>query len=200
MAERFSPTPEDMVERADDFLDVAELPANAGIFNLDNTALAAWRAQTDAMQTLLDQRHTLETQLDGVSAQIKSSAPALEAATRAGLRTAAASSAPDGLKSEAGVTIPKPRVNSAPISPTELLATPNVNGTVLLKCNRAGNIRGAKFVFEKKTVGDWVLLDIVTATELTAPAKVGERAAFRVSARNGQGTSLPSNEAIIYDS
>jgi len=91
-------------------------------------------------------------------------------------------------------------VLSAPISPTELLATANVNGTVTLKCNRAGNIRGAKFVFEKKTSAGWVLLDIVTATELVAPAKVGERAVFRVSARNGQGTSLPSNEAIIYDS
>ncbi len=200
MAERFSDTPEDMVERSDDFLDVAEKPANAGLFNLDAPALADWRAKTDAMQTLLDQRHALQTQLDGVQASIKNQAPGLEATARSGLRVAAASSANDGLKAEAGVTIPKPRVLSAPIVPTTMLAQAVANGTVNLSWDRAGNTRTTKFVVEKRVGTEWVLVDIVTATSLTVPAKIGERAAFRVSARNGQGTSMPSNEAVIYDS
>lgn len=200
MAEELLKSPEGLVERSDDFLDVAQLPANAGEFGLDAAALTAWRAQTNAMQALLDQRHALQTQLDGVQASIKSQAPGLEATARSGLRVAAASSASPEIKAEAGVTIPKPRVLSAPIVPTALLATPVANGTVELSWERAGNTRTTKFIIEKRTLSDWVLVDIVTATTLTTSAKIGERAAFRVSARNGQGTSLPSNEAVIYDS
>lgn len=199
MADELLKSPEGLVERSDDFLDVAETPANAGLFGLDASALSNWRAQTDAMQGLLTQREALQHQLEGVQAQIKSQAPELEATARAGLRVAAASSAPADKKAEAGVTIPKPRVLSAPIVPTKLLAQAVANGTVELVWERAGNTRTTKFIVEKRVAGEWVLVDIVTATTLTTSAKIGERAAFRVTARNGQGTSLPSNEAVIYD-
>ncbi len=199
MAERFSPTPEDMVERSDDLLDVAQLPANAGAFGLSAPRLTESRGLTDAMQARLTRRESLQTQLNSVNAEIRDTAPALEAQVRADLRTAAASGASPALKSEAGVTIPKPRVLSAPNVPTAFLADPVANGTAELSWERAGNTRTTKFIVEKRVAGEWVLVDIVTATKLTVPAKIGERAAYRVSARNGQGTSLPSNEAVIYD-
>ena len=191
-------SPEGMVQRADDFLDVAEIPANAGLFNLDATRVGNLRALTKAMIIRLDRRHTLENQLSAINAEIKANAPAFESELRSDLRVAAASSASEALKAEADVTIPKPRVNSAPITPTGLVATPNANGTVTLKWDRAGNIRGCKFVIEKIGGAAPVLIDIVTATEETFPAKIGETAMYQVSARNGQGTSLPSNPAVIY--
>ncbi len=192
-------SPEGMVERADDFLDVAEKSENAGVFGLDAPHLTQSRALTSAMQARLDRRHLLETQLASINAEIKETAPVLEADLRSDLRVASASGASDALKAEAHVTIPKARVLSHPITPTYILANPVANGTVELRWDRAANIRGCKFVVEKRVTADWGLVDIITATTLTVPAKIGERAAYRVAARNGQGTSLPSNEAVIYD-
>lgn len=200
MAEEFPSSPEGMVERSDEFLDIAEKPENAGKFNLSAAQVADWRGQTNVVLGLLDQRHALEEQLRGVNAQIKVEAPKLETVARGGLGTAARSTASNELKAEAGVTIPKPRVDAAPITPTRLVATPNANGTVDLDWDRTGNIRSAKFRVFKRAGDAWNLQTVVTAVKVTLPAKVGERAAFHVEAQNGRGISLPSQEAVIYDS
>jgi hypothetical protein len=146
----------------------------------------------------LNRRHALQTELDGVNAEIKATDPPLERAVRATLKTAAASDAPDAKKAEAGVTIPKPRVDSAAITPTEVTATLNVNGTALVKWNRSGNIRSCKFLVTKRVGTAKSLVDVVSATELKCPAPIGETAYFSVVARNGQGPSDPSEEVVIY--
>ena len=198
MAEEFPQSPEGIVERADEFLDVAEKPQNAGVFDEDAAELLDLRTETNAMQARLDRRHLLQTQLDGINAEIKQAAPTLEKKTRATLKTAAASNAPDALKAEAGVTIPKPRVDSAPITPADLSATPDVNGTALVKWNRSGNIRSCKFLVYKRVGTQKSLVDVVSAVELKVPATIGEMAFFSVVARNGQGPSAPSEEVVIY--
>jgi len=199
MPQDFPSDPNGWVERSQQFLTEAEKPANAGVFGVLKPALDAQKAQTTVVKGLADEEASLDSQLKGVRAQLKAETPKLASLVRANLGAASKSGASDDLKSEAGVTIPKPTVKSAPKSPTELMALPSVNGTVTLKWKRNGNIPATKFLVEKRIgAGDWMLVDVVTAISLTTPAKVGERASFQVSARNGQGTSEPSNEAVIY--
>ncbi len=200
MPNDFPQTPESWVERSNEFLDVAQKPENAGVFGVDTAKLADQKAQTTVVSDLVDEREAAQEQLKALNAQLRVETPKLETMTRANLGSAAKSSASAELKSDAGVTIPKPRVKAAPKVPLELMATPNTNGTAFLKWKRNGNTTTTKFVVEKR-IGNagWVLVDVVTAISLTVDAKVGEHAAFRVSARNGQGTSEPSNETVIYD-
>ncbi len=199
MPNDFPQTPTGWVERSQEFLTEAQKPANVGVFGLNDTVLGAQQAQTTVVKGLTDEEDSLDSQLKGVRAQLKVETPRLATMVRANLGTASKSAAPDDLKSEAGVTIPKPRVNSAPKTPLGLVATPDVNGTVLLKWKRSDNTPSTKFVVEKEVGTNWVLVDVVTAVSLVVPAKVGERASFRVSARNGQGTSEPSIEVVIYN-
>lgn len=200
MADNFPRSPEGWVERNDTFLDEAEKPENAGELDSDSAELLAWRGQNNVVAGLLDSRESLTEQLKGVNAQLKVEGPELEGLSRAGFGRASKSSASAELKAEAGVTIPKPRVLSAPKVPLNLVATANANGTVFLSYLRNGNIASADFIIEKRVgTGEWMLQDVVRKVSKTLQAKVAERAAFRVSARNGKGTSLPSNEAVIYD-
>ncbi|HEX8463072.1 MAG TPA: fibronectin type III domain-containing protein [Abditibacterium sp.] len=198
MADEFPQSPEGWVERADEFLDVAESPENAGIFDSDAAELLQVRTLSNAMLARVNRRHALQNELDGLSAEIKQTEPELERGVRGLLKTAAASKAPDAKKAEAGVTIPKPRVDSAPITPADLSATPDVNGTALVKWNRSGNIRSCKFLVYKRVGTAKSLVDVVSAVELKVPATIGEMAFFSVVARNGQGPSQPSEEVVIY--
>ncbi len=198
MAEEFPQSPEGIVERADEFLDVAEQTANAGIFDSDAAEIAIVRGLSDAMLARLNRRHAVRIELDGLDADIKQNTPELERAVRGILKTAAASKAPDSKKAEAGVTIPKERVDSAPITPTEVTVTPNVNGTALVKWHRSGNIKSCKFLVYKRVGTQKTLVDVVNATQLIVPATIGETAYFSIVARNGQGPSEPSEEVVIY--
>ena len=197
MAE-FPDSPEGWVNRSHHFLEVAQAAGNEGVFDLDAARLTGQADQTATLETLLHQRETLEDQLKGINAQIKVEDGAVQNSTRANLGTASKSQASDDLKAQAGVTIARPTTHSAPIVPTGLVATPNANGTALLKWERSGNIPGAKFVVEKQTGQLWTMVDMVTATQLLVLAPVGQPSAFRVSARNGQGTSLPGETVVIY--
>lgn len=199
MADDFPQTPEGIADRSDKFLKVAEKTGNAGIFNVPADDLTTLRTETDATKDLVEQRDDLEAQVKGINATLKMKGGVLGPLLRDALKKAAASSAPEDDKSEAGVTIPKPRVKSAPKVPTDLLATPNAAGYVDLKWNRNENGASTKFVVEKRTNGAWVLVDILTATSLRVPVPIGEKTALQVKARNGQGTSEPSNIAVVYD-
>ena len=200
MANNFPDDPEGWVERSEDFLEVAEEPDNAGIFNLSEAQLAEQRAQTNVVKATLSTRENAQHIVDGANADLKVQTPPLSATVRGNLKIAAASPAPANEKAEAGVTIPKERTRPAPKVPSKLVATPKVDNTVALKWDRNNNIAGCKFVIEKLQGETWNMVDVVTAISYIAPAKVGEHAVYRIRARNGQGTSSPSNEASIYDS
>ncbi len=88
----------------------------------------------------------------------------------------------------------------APTVVTDLIATPNVDGTVKLKWKRGGNLAVTTFLIEKQVgTGAWEFVDSVTASRVTltnyAP---GNPAHFRVIASRNGISAPASNIASIY--
>ena len=198
MTDDFPNSPDGWANRSDHFLEVAQKPENAGLFNLGDAGLTQWHDENDELKGFLHEREVLQDRLTGVNAQIKVQGAKVEGTARAGLGTASKSPASDQLKAQAGVTIARDTTHPAPIAPTKLVATVDENGVAKLKWDRADNIPSAKFIVEKLIGEVWTMQNIVTAVSALLACKVGEPASFRVRARNGQGDSEPSNVAVIY--
>ncbi len=110
----------------------------------------------------------------------------------------------DELRSQAGIPIRDTvRTTSAPVAPSDLVATADAAGTNLLRWNGAGNSSGIQFVVEAKigTSPDFNIIDVVTATSYRHTGRTaGVPVLYRVLARRGSQTSNPSNIAGVYQS
>ncbi len=95
------------------------------------------------------------------------------------------------------------RTVSAPVPPTDLVASADAAGTNSLRWNGAGNASGIQFVIEARigTALGYSLVDVVSATSYRHIDRTpGQPVLYRVRARRGSQTSDPSNIAGVYQS
>lgn len=94
-------------------------------------------------------------------------------------------------------TTPTPAV---PQMVTELTATPNANGTAVLKWKRNGNKPSVVFIVESKTEGgSWQPVVSTSRTRIVIPGVVpGVTRYFRVLSSRNDVYSPPSSSAIVY--
>lgn len=92
------------------------------------------------------------------------------------------------------------RTPATPQQPTALLATPDADGSVLLKWNRGTNAYGMNFVVEATTDGEnWTIVTTTMKSRITLFGyEPGDVAYFRVRAIKNGATSEPSNTEAIY--
>ena len=86
-----------------------------------------------------------------------------------------------------------------PVSPTDLVAVLQSDGSVNLSWNRNGNAPGTQFVIEYSSgaTTNWVLLDVITKTNYNHKGfPAGVPIKYSVKARKGGETSGTSNIAI----
>ncbi len=93
------------------------------------------------------------------------------------------------------------RTFSAPVTPTDLVATADAAGTNSLKWSDAGNATGIQYVVEAKigAATEFAMVDAVTARTYRHTGRTpGQRVEYRVRARRGAAISDPSNVAVVY--
>ena len=191
--------PRDLAAHIHRFADVAA-PAPE-VFNMTAAEVTALQSTATTLETDADTRDNARTALRVANETLTHAGSAANALVRPLMRRASASNAPAATKIAAGVPIPKPRTYPQPQVPASLVALPQTDGTNDLKWDRNSNAVGTSFVIEARNgTPAWFVVNVVSATRYKAQAGVGVHMTYRIRARNGQGTSAPSNEAVVYGS
>lgn len=94
-----------------------------------------------------------------------------------------------------------PGFETAPATPTDLVASANGDGVTQLRWNRAGNIQGTVFNIETRDSpsGAWTILDTTTRRTYVTISSPGQYIAYRVSAKRNSQTSPPSTPFVLWD-
>lgn len=93
-----------------------------------------------------------------------------------------------------------PGSSSAPVTPTDFLATGMADGTVELKWKRGGNRGSTTFIVEYKSPSatTWKTLAIVGKTRYEATAPVGVPIQFRITAQKSDDKSTPTAPQTVW--
>jgi len=150
-----------------------------------NNADVAKQAYRQAIQAKIAARKTVVTAIRITARKVQSN-PAVSPAQKAAL----------------GIT---PRTNARtkhkPITPQNVLAVANADGTNEIRWNRSGNVYGVVFMIEARTIADpvWKQVGAVTGVRFKHTDQTpGVAQSYRVLAsRNGQ-ISVPSQSAGVY--
>ncbi len=87
----------------------------------------------------------------------------------------------------------------AAITPSNVLAVANVNGSITIKFDRNGNPKSCNFVVQHFSDGTWLTVASGTRTRYNLTGyPVGVEARFRVIATRGDSASEPSAQAIVW--
>lgn len=88
---------------------------------------------------------------------------------------------------------------TAPVTPTDVIVTPNANGTVDVKWKRNGNSSATTFIIEQQSGSTWSGVFAATTTKAHMSGFApGVPATFRIRAVKGQMSSAPTPTFSIY--
>jgi hypothetical protein len=176
--------------------------AKLGFSDAQITALTA--AITDARTNYTDYEAARIAAKDA-KIEMETSATAMEQLGRAMITQVKAKAKYDNdpnIYAAASIPAPSAPTPVVPQTPTQLVATPQVDSTVILKWKRNGNPQGVIFKIETSTGnGVWQFLTDTTRASIALSGYApGVQKFFRVSASKSGLVSQNSNEAVIYPS
>lgn len=186
---------------ATNFLSVA----NANLASLGLVADDLKNVTTDktSFDTAVTNNKTKQAEAKSAAESKKNARKKFETDTRFLVRKIQANPAvTSDLKKKLGITVkdssPSP---TNPVTPIDLLANPNANGTNKLSWDRNGNPQGTIFIIEaqEKPGMPWVLVGTTTKSTFDHTKQTpGKTQYYRIRAQRTDVTSEPSNEAVVY--